>query len=130
MASRDFYWLHFRFGVGVTTKGVATFGVGFRVMSSRCSSTLIMVSFAVSRRLASRQHRAISLPETFLGLVWCSETASRRKASRRSTSAFQRRILWLSWVHFRKNGILSRRRDDRRRFVSIVSYGVSMLLLV
>jgi hypothetical protein len=55
--------------------------------------------FEASRWLASRrcssdcQHRAISLQEAFLGLVWCSVSESQREASQRSASICQRLVL-------------------------------------
>jgi hypothetical protein len=77
--------------VGVATIGVATVLVGLPVF-------------------------CLSLPETFLGLVLFSESASRREAS-----VCQRRVLWLPRLMFATYCIWCRHRDDWRRFSSVFS---------
>jgi hypothetical protein len=64
------------------------------------------------------QHGVLSLPEAFLGLVWCSEPAS----------VCQRRALWLPRLMFPIDGIWTRLRDDRRRFASVVLCGFPVVM--
>jgi hypothetical protein len=56
------------------------------------------------------------------------ESASRRQVLRRTASFCLRLVLWLLSFHVRLYGILSRRRDERRRFASVLSCGFPRLM--
>jgi hypothetical protein len=82
-----------------------TLGVSFHGscrIASQGDSTLNMVSnvsvgIGVVTLLVGLPASCHIAYEAFLGLVFCSESASRC-----STSVFQRRVLWLPWAHTRK----------------------------
>jgi hypothetical protein len=94
IASRGFYWLHFRFGIGAATL-VVCFPASYQT-SSRGSSTLNWRLFAASRRLTSVcQHRALRHPEAVLGLTWNPESSHAR---RRSSGVVSDRIFGLVYM--------------------------------
>jgi hypothetical protein len=133
MASRRFYYLYFRFWVGVFSNFLsnvipriicAKFGVFVRRRDAGRRFGNI-VPYGIPRLflawfgIPSRRTLSIGFPaslDRICRLVSLNMSASRWFTSWRCSSVLQHRVLWLPWAHISSFGILS-----RRRFASVVS---------